>query len=89
MKPGIHPDYQMSKVTCACGAAHETRSTRGDFSTDICAKCHPFYTGKQKMMDVAGRVDRFRKKYAANKPAAGAAAAPEAGAPAAEAPKPS
>jgi large subunit ribosomal protein L31 len=58
-----HPHYQPSKITCACGALHETFSTRGDFSVDICSVCHPFFTGKQKLMDTAGRIDRFNKKY--------------------------
>jgi len=63
MKPGIHPEYQASTITCACGATYETRSTAGTFTVDICAACHPFYTGRQKIMDTAGRVERFRKKY--------------------------
>jgi large subunit ribosomal protein L31 len=70
MKPGIHPDYQDSTINCACGSVVVTHSTRGDFTTDVCSACHPFYTGKQKLMDVAGRVDRFRKKYAGNAPKA-------------------
>ena len=68
MKPGIHPEYKESVITCACGAVATTRSTRGSFTTDVCSQCHPFYTGKQKLMDVKGRVDRFRKKYANNPP---------------------
>jgi large subunit ribosomal protein L31 len=64
MKSGIHPDYKDATITCACGAVVDTRSTRGSFTTDVCSACHPFYTGKHKIMDVAGRVDRFRKKYA-------------------------
>lgn len=64
MKEGIHPEYPTAKVVCACGAAYDTRSTRGNFSVEVCAACHPFYTGKQKMLDTKGRVDRFRKKYA-------------------------
>ncbi|NUP06936.1 MAG: 50S ribosomal protein L31 [Polyangiaceae bacterium] len=67
MKADIHPDYPKAVVTCACGAVMETYSTRGSFSTDVCSTCHPFYTGKQKLMDTAGRVDKFRKKYAAQK----------------------
>ena len=63
MKPGIHPSYKDATVTCACGATYTTRSTRGSFTVDVCSNCHPFYTGKHKIMDVAGRVDRFRKKY--------------------------
>ncbi len=65
MKAGIHPDYKPAKVECACGAVYETRSTRGDFKIEICSNCHPFFTGKQKLMDSAGRVERFKKKYAA------------------------
>lgn len=63
MKQGIHPNYVMSTINCACGSVVTTRSTRGSFTTDICSACHPYYTGKAKSMDVAGRVDRFRKKY--------------------------
>ncbi len=63
MKTGIHPDYQKANVTCACGNVIETYSTRGTFTVDVCSNCHPFYTGKQKLLDTAGRVDRFRKKY--------------------------
>ncbi len=64
MKPGIHPAYKKSNVICACGNKIETRSTRGDFHIDICSNCHPFFTGKQKLIDTEGRVDRFRRKYA-------------------------
>ena len=64
MKEGIHPDYKVAKVECACGTVYDTRSTRGDFRVEICSNCHPFFTGKQKMLDTAGRVERFRKKYA-------------------------
>lgn len=63
MKPEIHPNYENITVTCACGATIETRSTKSDFAVDICSECHPFYTGKQKLVDTAGRVERFRKKY--------------------------
>jgi large subunit ribosomal protein L31 len=66
MKPNIHPKYEEAAISCACGARWTTRSTRGSFNVDICSQCHPFYTGKQKMMDTAGRVERFRKKYAKN-----------------------
>ena len=65
MKAAIHPEYLKATVTCACGSVVETYSTRGSFTTDVCSVCHPFYTGKQKLMDTAGRVDKFRKKYAA------------------------
>ncbi len=63
MKEGIHPTYVPARVTCACGHTFVTRSTRGDFQVDVCWKCHPFYTGTQKLIDTAGRVDRFRKRY--------------------------
>ncbi len=62
-KAGIHPNYQLATITCACGAVHESASTRGSFSVEICARCHPFYTGKQKLLDAAGRIDRFNKRY--------------------------
>ncbi|WP_456407325.1 50S ribosomal protein L31 [Thiolapillus sp.] len=65
MKADIHPDYNDIKVTCSCGNTFETRSTLGkDLNIEICSACHPFYTGQQKMMDTAGRVDKFRKRYA-------------------------
>jgi large subunit ribosomal protein L31 len=62
MKAGIHPAYNVLKVICACGHTFETRSThKGDMRVEICSNCHPFYTGKQKLMDTEGRVDRFVK----------------------------
>lgn len=64
MKADIHPAYETINVTCSCGEAFETRSTSGkDLSIEVCSKCHPFYTGKQKILDSGGRVDRFRQKY--------------------------
>lgn len=64
MKEGIHPEYRVIKVTCSCGNIFETRSTASkDLLLEVCAKCHPFYTGKQKVIDTAGRVDRFQQKY--------------------------
>lgn len=63
MKEGIHPKYNEVTVKCACGNSFQTRSTRTEISTEICSACHPFFTGKQKLMDTAGRVERFRKKY--------------------------
>jgi large subunit ribosomal protein L31 len=64
MKEGIHPKYEAATVTCHCGNSFTTRSTKGgDISTEICSACHPFYTGKQKLMDTAGRIERFRKRY--------------------------
>lgn len=65
MKAGIHPAYNVLKVTCACGHSFETRSThKGDMRVEICSNCHPFFTGKQRLVDTAGRVERFRRKYA-------------------------
>ncbi|MDR3492203.1 MAG: 50S ribosomal protein L31 [Gammaproteobacteria bacterium] len=64
MKPGIHPEYNTITVSCSCGSVFETRSTSGkNLSLEVCSKCHPFYTGKQKIIDTAGRVDRFQQKY--------------------------
>jgi large subunit ribosomal protein L31 len=64
MKDGIHPEYKEVQVTCACGNTFKTRSTAGrDLSLDVCASCHPFYTGKQKIVDSGGRVEKFRQKY--------------------------
>ena len=62
-KQGIHPAYIKSQVTCACGHTFVTASTRGNFVVEICSSCHPFFTGKQKLMDTAGRIDRFQRKY--------------------------
>lgn len=62
MKPIIHPQYQAVVISCACGAKYETYSTR-QYNIDICSACHPFFTGKSKLIDAEGRVDRFRKKY--------------------------
>ncbi|MCZ6733607.1 MAG: 50S ribosomal protein L31 [Gammaproteobacteria bacterium] len=68
MKPNIHPEYKEIKVTCSCGNSFTTRSTLGrDLQVDVCASCHPFYTGKQKIVDTAGRVEKFRQKYGLNK----------------------
>ncbi len=63
MKEGIHPKYDTSVVSCTCGNTFETRSTRAEIKTEICSECHPFYTGKEKMVDTAGRVERFLRKY--------------------------
>jgi large subunit ribosomal protein L31 len=63
MKQEIHPGYKETKVHCACGESFETRSTKESIRLDICSVCHPFYTGKQKLIDTEGRVDKFRKKY--------------------------
>ncbi|MEJ2697541.1 MAG: 50S ribosomal protein L31 [Candidatus Sulfobium sp.] len=64
MKAGIHPEYNEVKVVCACGETFTTRSTKKSIHLDICSKCHPFYTGKQKIVDAEGRVEKFKKKYA-------------------------
>lgn len=64
MKDGIHPNYVPCTVKCACGATYETKSTKSEMRVDICSKCHPFYTGKQKLVDTGGRVDRFNRRYA-------------------------
>lgn len=63
MKQGIHPVYEEATITCACGEVIKTRSTRKDIRVEICSKCHPFYTGKQKLVDTGGRVDRFKKRF--------------------------
>ncbi len=64
MKADIHPKYESITVTCSCGNTFETRSTAGkDLTIEVCSECHPFYTGKQKVLDTAGRVDKFRQKY--------------------------
>jgi large subunit ribosomal protein L31 len=64
MKAAVHPDYHEVRVHCACGNSFLTRSThQGDINVEICSNCHPFFTGKQKLMDTAGRIERFRRKY--------------------------
>lgn len=63
MKPDIHPEYGESKVTCSCGETFVTRSTLPEIKVEICSVCHPFYTGKQRLVDVGGRVERFNKKF--------------------------
>ena len=63
MKDGIHPNYKQTTIRCACGEVIETGSTRSDIKVEICSKCHPFFTGKQKLVDIAGRVDKFNKRY--------------------------
>jgi large subunit ribosomal protein L31 len=64
MKPGIHPDYHEVQVTCSCGNAFKTRTTHAKpIQVEVCSACHPFYTGKQKILDTAGRVEKFRQKY--------------------------
>ena len=80
MKTGIHPAYKQVTVVCACGETFITRSTRDDLRLEICAKCHPFFTGKQKLIDSAGRVERFQKRYTKTQDMAGKAAATKAAA---------
>jgi large subunit ribosomal protein L31 len=63
MKDKIHPKYEQTTITCACGNVIETRSTVKNIKVEICSACHPFFTGKQKLVDTAGRIERFRKKY--------------------------
>jgi large subunit ribosomal protein L31 len=65
MKADLHPIYNETQVTCACGNSFQTRSTAKAISVDVCSVCHPYFTGKQRLMDTAGRVDRFRRKYQA------------------------
>jgi large subunit ribosomal protein L31 len=86
MREAIHPDYKPAKIACNCGNVIETRSTRGDFHVEICSACHPFFTGKQKLMDTAGRIEKFKTRYAATS-AAPAKEEPKKAAPAAPAKK--
>lgn len=67
MKPGVHPKYAETTVSCACGSKFTTRSTSENIHTEICSQCHPFFTGKQKLIDSAGRVDKFLSKYGMKK----------------------
>lgn len=64
MKEGIHPKYESTKIECACGFVVESRSTKKGIKVEICSNCHPFFTGKQKLVDTAGRVEKFKRKYA-------------------------
>ena len=63
MRKNIHPNYEKTTITCACGNVIEIRSTEKDLKVEICSQCHPFFTGKQKLIDTAGRVERFKRKY--------------------------
>ena len=67
MKEGIHPNYVDAKIVCACGEVINTKSTKGDFHVEVCSKCHPFFTGKQKFVDAGGRVDKFKKRLESRK----------------------
>ncbi|HLL84220.1 MAG TPA: 50S ribosomal protein L31 [Longimicrobium sp.] len=64
MKADIHPNYKATQVRCACGNTFQTRSTTDDIAVEVCSQCHPYFTGKQKLMDTAGRIERFRQRYA-------------------------
>ena len=82
MKQGIHPEYVVTTVTCSCGNTFQTRSVKPELHVELCNKCHPFYTGKQKLVDTGGRVERFQRKYAqrqrrAPQPAAAKTSPPE------------
>ena len=78
MKPKIHPDYVDCKVSCGCGNSFMTRSTRKEIHVEVCSACHPFYTGRQKFVDTAGRIEKFNRKDAAKKGKPDPAAAPAA-----------
>ena len=67
MKAGIHPNYVDAKIYCACGEVINTKSTKGDYHVEVCSKCHPFFTGKQKFVDAGGRVDKFKKRLESKK----------------------
>ena len=67
MKQDLHPDYKATVIKCACGATFETGSTKENINVEICSKCHPFYTGKQKLVDTGGRIDKFKKKFGMDK----------------------
>ncbi|MGN0587719.1 MAG: 50S ribosomal protein L31 [Oscillospiraceae bacterium] len=67
MKEGIHPNYEETTITCACGNVIKTRSTKKDIRVEVCSKCHPYFTGKQKLVDTGGRIDKFKKRYDMNK----------------------
>jgi large subunit ribosomal protein L31 len=77
MRQGIHPEYMETQVTCSCGNTFTTRSVKPELHVELCNMCHPFYTGKQKLVDTGGRVERFQRKYAARRPAQTAASADE------------
>jgi large subunit ribosomal protein L31 len=70
MKADIHPNYKTTQVRCACGNTFQTRSTTDEISVEVCSQCHPYFTGKQKLMDTAGRIERFRQRYAGGEAAA-------------------
>jgi len=80
MKQGIHPEYQVATVHCSCGNTFTTRSTKAELRVEICSNCHPFYTGKQKLVDTGGRVERFQRRYAKQQEGQRAAASARAAA---------
>ena len=84
MKPDIHPEYNLITVHCACGNQFRTRSTQADIHVEICSVCHPYFTGKQRLMDTAGRVERFRQKWGSDQERAGGAKKAAAESPPAE-----
>ena len=86
MKPGIHPDYQPTTISCACGEVIHTRSTVPALRVEICSKCHPLFTGRQKLIDTEGRVERFQKKYRRKPKSEAAVAEAQPAEPSAEAP---
>ena len=87
MRADIHPEYVVATVKCSCGNTFETRSTKASLSSELCSECHPFYTGKQKLVDTGGRIDRFERRYGKRRKAEGAEGAEGADAPeAADAP---
>ncbi|MQA98695.1 MAG: 50S ribosomal protein L31 [Actinobacteria bacterium] len=88
MKQGIHPEYVETHVTCSCGNTFTTRSVKSELHVELCSKCHPFYTGKQKLVDTGGRVERFQKKYAKRQQDAAAPAEVDLGTETPEAPAP-
>ena len=67
MKAGLHPNYEMTTITCACGEVIHTRATKKNIRVEICSKCHPFYTGAKKIVDAAGRIERFKRRYGKTK----------------------
>jgi large subunit ribosomal protein L31 len=79
MKQGIHPDYQIANLHCSCGNTFQTRSTVSEIRAELCSNCHPFYTGKQKLVDAGGRVERFQRRYAKSEGAKANATRPRAG----------
>jgi large subunit ribosomal protein L31 len=74
MKADIHPKYELATVSCSCGNTFTTRSTKSEMRVELCSECHPFYTGKQKLVDTGGRIDRFERRYGRRKNAPAAAA---------------